>query len=121
MRVRESDNNFHTTLCLLSTGRQYKGTQVALQRYPVIERSISSGKITIIELFQQTSNSSLPHSTQTLEPKANTGNADSRRLRKLSQGSPNRAAEQLTNSSAMGFKSSLTLTTPKEGKRRKEG
>lgn len=48
-----------------------------------------------MELLQHTLKSSPPHSMQTLEAKANTGNADSGCLRKLSQGGPEGASEQL--------------------------
>lgn len=96
---------------------------MALHGYTVTERSISLGKITIIELFQQTPSSSPPHSVQTLEPKANRGNADSGCLWKLSPGSPKGQSEtSLYNrhvyiiSSQMSFKSSLTLTTSTERK-----
>lgn len=119
----ESDNNSHTALCLLSAVTQWKGTQVALHEYTVTERSISLGKITIIELFQQTPSSSPPHSVQTLEPKANRGNADSGCLWKLSPESPKEQSETSlynrhisTIASQMSFKSSLTLTTSKERK-----
>lgn len=76
-------------------------------------------------MLQQSCSTSPPHSMQTLEPKANTGNTG--KLMSM-ETKPRRSQGSLptslynnhvsTTSPVMSFKSSLTLTTPKE---RKEG
>lgn len=110
-------------LYLYSVPTQYKETAVPVQGCTVAERSISFCKITIIDLFQLTLYFKLPHSVQTPQPKANTGNTDRGCLWKLSQ-SVSRDLHNSscnnnvsTTSSATSFKSSVTLTTPKERKR----
>lgn len=115
VKVRESDNNFLTLLCLVSTATQHKGTQVALQGYPVIQQHIivKNNHYRAIPaaptvLYHTVCKHQSPRQTQEMQTIETKSRQSHKILRQLFITVTSPPCLQWS------FKSSLTLITPKE-------